>query len=42
VTAPDRKQLAARAHAEVMRFFTPIEQGILPELPAPPGVKTFD
>lgn len=42
IVAPDRKQLAARAHAEVSRHFVPIVQGTLPELPPPPGVKVFD
>lgn len=42
ISAPDRKQLAAKTHAEVVRFFVPVTQGVLPELPAPPGVKVFD
>lgn len=36
VLAPDRKQMAARAHAEIARRYVPVEQGHLPELPPPP------
>lgn len=42
IAPADRKQLAAKAHAEISRAFVPVTQGVLPELPAPPGVKVFD
>jgi len=42
INAPDRKQLAAQAHAAVSGVFTPVAQGVLPELPAPEGTRNFD
>lgn len=42
IDAADRKQLATQAHAAVSSAFTPVVQGLLPELPAPEGTRSFD
>ena len=36
VPPTDRKTMARTAHAKALEIFTPMEQGILPELPPPP------
>jgi len=42
ITGVDRKDLARKTHATVSRYYQPVRQGVLPELPPPPGAKLFE